>query len=71
MKIGDLARYKPFPPTELHRSGLIGLVISNPYTRGADSSLHVVDVIWNMDRGLSYPAGTVSWDYIDELEVIK
>jgi hypothetical protein len=71
VKSGDLIRYTAFPHTELHNSGGVGLVVDEVYTRGKDSTLDVVDVIWSMDRGLSYPAGTVCWEYVDELEVIN
>lgn len=71
VKPGDLIRYASFPHTELHDGGGIGLVIDEEYTRGKDSTMGVVNVMWGMDRGLSYPAGSVCWEYVDELEVIN
>ena len=70
LKSGDLIRYAAFPHTELHDKG-VGLVIDEEYTRGKDSSIGVVNVMWSMDRGSSYPAGSVCWEYVDELEVIN
>ena len=76
IKPGDIVRYSPYPHVELHSSGMTGLVLSKPRVlederdRFADPPV-VIDVIWNMDRGLMYPAGTVCWEYIDELEVIN
>ena len=70
---GDLVRYSLYPHYELHMSGMIGLVVSGSYVPKEPEwveSIPVVDVIWNTDRGLSYPAGAVSWDYVDELEII-
>ena len=72
VKPGSLVRYKKFPHQTLHSSGMIGLVLSEPQCVSVnDPTLVTVDVIWSMDRGLSYPAGTVSWDYVDELEVVR
>ena len=73
MKVGDLVRYRKFPHEELHDSGLLGLVLSESYVLdepGWVDYAPVVDVMWNGDRGSSYPAGTVSWDYVDEIEVV-
>ena len=73
MKPGDLVRYSAYPHYELHISGMVGLVVSVSYVLddpGWVETSPVVDVIWNMDRGINYPAGTVSWDYVDELEMI-
>ena len=73
MKPGSLVRYSTFPHEELHLSGMVGLVLSEAYIldeAGWVESSPVIDVIWNMDRGISQPAGTISWDYIDELEVV-
>jgi hypothetical protein len=74
MKVGDLVRYKKFPHEKLHNSGMSGLIISETYILdepGWVDASPVVDIMWNMDRGLSYPSGTVSWDYVDELEVVQ
>ena len=75
MKPGDIVRYAISPHQELHTSGMIGLVISEAYMPEAsldfDPSEMLVDVVWNMDRGLLYPAGTICWEYRDELEVVE
>ena len=74
VKVGDLVRYNDYPHYELHASGMVGLVVSKEYILeepGWVESLPVVDVIWNADRGLLYPQGSVSWEYVDELEVLK
>ena len=67
MKIGHVVQYKKFPHEELHNQGIIGIVISEPYS--IDSDLTVVDVFWNQPR-LSAERETpfITWDYIDELE---
>ena len=74
MKSGDLVKYSAYPHYELHMSGMVGLVISEAYVLndpGWVETSPVVDVVWNADRGISYPAGTVSWDYVDELEPVN
>jgi hypothetical protein len=74
MKPGNLVRYSAFPHKELHRSGMVGLVLSEAYipiVAGWVESSPVVDVIWNVDRGIIQPAGTISWDYVDDLEIVK
>ena len=71
MKNGDLVRYRIFPHQELHKSGMTGLVISEPYVAYcAGSAVDGVDVVWGNDRGRSYPAGTVCQEFVDELEII-
>ena len=69
MRPGDLVRYSAYPHYELHMSGMIGLVVSASYILDIEAS-PVVDVMWNMDRGIFQPAGTVSWAYVDELEMV-
>ena len=74
VKPGTLVRYKEYPHCELHASGMTGLVISDSYILdepGWIDASPVVDVIWNMDRGISNPAGTVTWDYVDEIEDVN
>ena len=73
VKAGDLVRYSKFPHEELHMSGIIGLVIRDQYRHESAYSTEakIVDVIWNKDRGSSYPAGTICWEFPDELELIK
>ena len=73
MKPGDMVRYKAFPHEELHFSRLTGLVLTAPKTMEStfpEHQLAYVDVIWSADRGLKCPAGTVTWEYVDEIEVI-
>tara|TARA_B100000508_G_scaffold102027_1_gene80439 strand:+ start:142 stop:369 length:228 start_codon:yes stop_codon:yes gene_type:complete len=73
MKIGSLVRYKEFPHKKLHKSGMVGLVLSESYIpaeAGWVETSHVVDIMWNMDRGISIPAGAICWDYVDELEPV-
>ena len=75
MNPGDLVRYSPYPHYELHISGMHGIVVSKPRVledqRDYFADPVVIDVMWNMDRGLLYPAGTICQEYIDELEVIE
>ena len=78
MKPGYLVRYSPFPHEELHKSGMIGLVVSEPYDTGpfflgsdAKDEAHGIDVVWGSDRGRLYPAGIVCQEFVDELEVIN
>ena len=72
MKTGDLVKLAKFPHTELHKSDLSGLIIDGPYVRAEKMSLHVVDVLWNQmrpqTRGISI---AITWEYVDELEVIN
>lgn len=72
MKPGDIVRYSAYPHYELHMSGMTGLVLSEPRVQEDQyGDLVSVDVMWNSDRGLLYPAGTITWEYVDELEVIQ
>ena len=75
LKPGSLVKYSSYPHCELHNSNLVGLVISEAYMPEAsldfDPSEMLVDVIWNIDRGLLYPAGTICWEYPDELELVR
>ena len=74
LKPGNLVKYSSYPHRELHNSNLVGLVITDAYMPEAsldfDPSEMLIDVIWNMDRGLSYPAGTICWEYPSELELV-
>ena len=74
MKQGDVVRYSKHPHEELHRSGMMGLVIREAYSPESypdfDPSEMLVDVLWSDFRGLQYPAGTVSWEYLSEIEVV-
>ena len=72
MKPGDIVRYSAYPHYELHMSGMTGLVLSEPHVQEDQyGGLVSVDVMWSADRGLLYPSGTITWEYVDELEVIQ
>lgn len=71
MKPGDLVRYKIFPHSELHDAGCTGIVLTSPvlvpnYCDG--DGLETVDVMWSTRVHLD---GEISWDYVDEIEVIS
>ena len=78
IKFGDLVRYKDWPHTELHESGLVGLVICDAYDQKSSfaDGLKVVDVLWGGERS---PAWTepdnlglsITWDFVDEIECIN
>ena len=70
MKVGDLVRYKIFPHKELHNSGMVGVVVSEPYRSAALSMDEVVDVIWSLPRP-GHLSGERFVDYTDDLEVIN
>jgi hypothetical protein len=72
MKPGDMVRYKIFPHEKLHNSGMVGVVLSEPYANSYWPDMHhalQVDVMWDRNRGRD--SGQIAWDYIDELEVIN
>ncbi len=74
MKIGNLVRYKKFPHKELHASGMVGLVVSEP--RPIREWMHfedalIIDIIWGSERGALYPAGTICQEFPCEIEVIN
>lgn len=73
IKAGDLVKYSNFPHKELHSNGMIGLVVRGEHRHESAYSTEakVVEVIWNKDRGNSYPAGTICWEFPDELELLK
>ena len=72
MKIGDLIRFAKFPHTELHESDLSGLIIDGPYVRAEKMPLHVVDVLWSQMRPQTRGAAiAITWEYVDELEIIR
>lgn len=75
MKPGDMVRYKIFPHEKLHNSGMVGIVLSEPYANAHWPDLHQalqVDVMWDRARlGGNITGDVVSWDYIDEIEVIN
>ena len=72
MKIGNLVRYSPWPHEELHRSGMIGLIVREPYE--LDDSMAsdpVVDVMWSVERPHIINKLGVGWDYVSDLEVVN
>ena len=70
MKAGDLVRFKPWPHKELHSSGMTGVILDEPYlSSNPDSHEMIVDVMWSEVRGTA--RDNVTWDYADDLEVIK
>ena len=73
MKVGDLVRYKPYPHVELHSSGMTGITLSKPYeSTNPDCSERLIDVMWNKHRKPpGRLAANITWDYVDDLEVIK
>ena len=74
MKVGDLIRYSKFPHEELHNSGLTGIVISDPYFEkpmSTSSNLHLVDIMWSEPRSPAWGNCHVTWEYVDELEILK
>ena len=70
MKIGDLVRYKPWPHSELNSSGMTGVILSVPYKNThIDHPEMIVDVMWGNTRPQA--EGGITWDYINDLEVIN
>jgi len=72
LKAGDLVRFAPWPHEELHRSGMIGLVIREPY-EFVDSTVSdpVVDAMWSAERSHITNKLGIGWDYVSDLEVIS
>ena len=72
MKPGDLARYKPWPHTELHESGITGIILSESYeSTNLDCSERFIDVMWSEQRPQANVGDNITWEYVDDLEVIK
>tara|TARA_E500000331_G_C17011657_1_gene606685 strand:+ start:474 stop:695 length:222 start_codon:yes stop_codon:yes gene_type:complete len=72
MNPGDIVRYRIFPHEELHFSGMTGLVLSKPYVQKDQyGELVSVDVMWSEERSSSWGGLNITWDYIDELEVVE
>ena len=71
MKVGDLVKYALFPHEELHKSGMTGLVTSEPYVDRGIGDFYLIDIMWAGKRGTGYPAGCVCQEYVDELELIS
>ena len=71
MKPGDIVRYAIFPHEDLHFSGMTGLVLSKPYVQeGHRDVIVTIDVMWSEERSSSWGGLNITWDYVDELEVI-
>ena len=71
MKTGDIVRYAIFPHEELHFSGMTGLVLSEPYVQEDQyGDLVTVDVMWSEERSSSWGGLNITWDFIEELEVL-
>ncbi len=70
MKVGDIVRYTAFPHEELHKSGMTGLTISDPYTSRSTGGFDLIDVMWSERRSPSWDNSNITWEYVDELEVI-
>ena len=72
MKPGDVVRYRIFPHEELHFSGMTGLVLSKPYVQEDQyGELVSVDVMWSEERSSSWGGLNITWDFVEELEVIE
>lgn len=71
MKPGDIVRYAIFPHEDLHFSGMTGLILSKPYVQeGHRGDIVTIDVMWSEKRSNSWGGLNITWDYVDELEVI-
>ena len=73
MKIGDLVRYKEFPHEALHKSGMLGLVLSEPYEDSyCKETPRQIDIWWNRLSPFD-PKGSecFSWEYTEEIEVVQ
>ena len=71
MKPGDIVRYRIFPHEELHFSGMTGLVLSKPYVQEDQyGDIVSVDVMWSEERSSSWGGLNITWDFVEELEVI-
>lgn len=70
MKPGNIVRYAIFPHEELHFSGMTGLVLSEPHRiEDRHGVMVTIDVMWSKERR---PAcDNITWEYIDELEVLS
>ena len=72
MKVGDVVRYRIFPHEELHFSGMTGLVLSKPYVQEDQyGDMVTVDVMWSEERSSSWGGLNITWDFVEELEVIS
>ena len=81
MKPGDVVRYRVFPHEDLHFSGMTGIVLSEPRVLEDESlmaypqdQLVVIDVMWSEDRPQrqhSTPVLNITWDFIEELELVS
>ena len=64
MEVGDLVRYAIFPHTELHLSGMVGLLLEK-----LDDGVFV-EVLWSVQRVQSN-GSCIEEEYMDDLEVIN
>ena len=71
MKPGDIVRYAPFPHEELHKSGMTGLIISDSYTSSSTAGFHLIDVMWSERRSPSWDNSHITWEFVNELEVVQ
>ena len=72
MKPGDIVRYAIFPHEDLHFSGMTGLILSKPYVQeGHRGDIVTIDVMWSEERSSVWGGINITWDYVDELEVVK
>ena len=72
MKPGDIVRYRIFPHEELHFSGMTGLVLSKPYVQEDQyGDIVSVDVMWSEERSSSWGGLNITWDFVEELEVVN
>lgn len=75
MKPGDLVRYRKWPHEELHASGITGLVLSDPYEhplykQDFDTPVQI-DVWWTEERSSAWGNSNITWEYVDEIEVLN
>tara|TARA_B100000427_G_C15237693_1_gene476290 strand:+ start:439 stop:660 length:222 start_codon:yes stop_codon:yes gene_type:complete len=70
MKPGNLVRYKAWPHEELHNSGMVGIVLSEPYAQKTWGNVQV-DVWWDRPRSPAWGNHDVCWEFFDELEVVN
>ena len=72
MKPGDIVRYAIFPHEDLHFSGMTGLILSKPYVQECHrGDIVTIDVMWSEERSSSWGGLNITWDYVDELEVVS
>ncbi|MEC7268055.1 MAG: hypothetical protein VXV82_05490 [Bacteroidota bacterium] len=51
---------------------MTGLVLSEPYVQeGHRGDIVTIDVMWSEERSSSWGGLNITWDYVDELEVVN